>query len=577
MVNEAAEITPERVALIVMVSLGLPFGNAAVGYAANTALPGGLNVQNARGGLKLWSTNYDMVQFNDIVIVIKGGMTQDEFDGLPIPPNAGLDGGGAWPPAAPTNLPSGTDILAFIDEYAGHFGTEKQSVIGCEIALTMTKGFPAPGVFGTGGDEAYKTIASRSARDVAMAAETAARAAHTAAVAAYDAALAALPDAIARAAAIANDAVQTGNAIEPPHPGTYVPQAIPALAGPAAGAAAENIPNTLDGRQLVDVLLRQQNISVPRCNWSGTFDAIGRLEDAINSSAAASRAFTGAWRIADTEEQMLQLLLANDAYAYAMQVAMRECGAPAGWIAPGDAAATQNNADPYHVGPPVPMGVLETDQRAEATVRTAATAVSHSFTKLGMAFVKALQTRTNYMASPVLATQVGFNANGLSGFNAPSCYGMTDREDMLVFMYNEEVSCVKLPHAGFGVFGLSADEMDKEYALQAGTKKHVFYWSDASRQRGTLLVKPQSRTYNKGFCESVIGQRTQSAVLLANQHGLINRRMVELVLQALTTEDDEPEVVRPPHARNIFGGRQGKAGGSDVSMGRHGKPQVVEH
>ena len=129
-VNEAAELTPERIALICMIMLGLPFGNAAVGYAANTALPGGLNIQNARGGFKFWASNFNMLGFTDVVIVIKGGLSQDELDNLAIPGQAGL--GFPWPPAAPVNPPSALDILAMIDEMAGHFGTEKQSVIGLD-------------------------------------------------------------------------------------------------------------------------------------------------------------------------------------------------------------------------------------------------------------------------------------------------------------------------------------------------------------------------------------------------------------------------------------------------------------
>ena len=61
-------------------------------------------------------------------------------------------------------MPRGLDILAFIDECAGHFGVEKKSMVGSEIAITMTKGFPSPGAFGTGGDEMYKTIASKQAK-----------------------------------------------------------------------------------------------------------------------------------------------------------------------------------------------------------------------------------------------------------------------------------------------------------------------------------------------------------------------------------------------------------------------------
>ena len=72
---------------------------------------------------------------------------------------------------------------------------------------------------------------------------------------------------------------------------------------------------------------------------------------------------------------------------------------------------------------------------------------------------------------------------------------------------------------------------------------------------------------NKGFAEAVVGVRTQTAMLMHGQHGILDAPSVQLVETREVAEANMMPVVRPPHGVFMNCLRDGRTALWQVSSG----------
>lgn len=551
--NSCEEVTPQFMRCALTLYYGRQY---RIGWAANTAVPGGRNVHNGVQGLDLWLTHYTVPPFVGIVILIKGGMTAAQWGAIPIPGQANLPGG-AWPPGAPNEMVTRQMMLAFIDAQVAQFGVLSQCVAACELAITCTKAFPNPSTFGTGGQEDSETHASEQARLAAIAQNEADADAHRVLEDAYEAALPPPAQAANRAAAIAPGAAGAGLAVDPPHPGVFHPGAVPAIARPGNDpAGAEAIPNVQQCRSVVDVLMRPQVFRTPKPSFAGAADAIGRSAEAVSHDARMCKAYTDTYRIADIKSLASRIALLNDGFAYAFQCAMRAKMLTVRDLYPNDAvhAAPAAAAQVGVPNPPPALPAARLLYRDDVIERQSTASKYFTYNLLAEETVRQYAMRTPYLMGPLVAATIGHSHGNTreSGFQANSPYGICHTDDCVRFLTNGESPLVRLPSAAFGSHGHSAARFGREYtAGEPGKGQHLLFWSREAAQRNTLVLPYERRVFNRGFCEPSLGAATIDTAFAANAHGMGTQLMpVELVLKRLAVEMDEIPQIRAPVKHN---------------------------
>jgi hypothetical protein len=546
----------------------------AVGYGENFPLPNGRNIQNRLHGFKIWASDVLTPEAVNIVILIKGGMTQNQYNIAPVPGLGGLPAG-TWPPATPQDMMSRREILNAIDETVAIWGAERQLAPAYEIAKSYIKAVESPGVFGAGGQDSSPSIANRGAVAAAVAAEDARIAAHAALVVAYEAGLAALGG--ARPAAVAAGAVAGLLAVDPPHPGNLGPAPpLPPLATTAIdGGPGEVIPDGLGGRLLADPLVRRAEHPWPLVMWSGMTDVLGRLGPEIAASASTSRAFTDMFREENVERLMMSVCLLSDSDIMCSQLALRNCQLTAARLYPDDRAPTHAALGPaMNLPAPLALAPSELEERTQKFVTPDPGARHFHFTQFALEYVRQKASRTGSLVGPMLAAQLGGDDTQLSGYGAQSPYGLCQPDDMCVWLYNEEVHCMRLANACFGTHGVHSAKLGIENTmLKSDSKPLSIGWSDAARERGTYMLRPVLRAFNTGYAEPILGQATMSAMLQRNQHGLMAQAEVlaaryQLVEFREGYEDDELPLVYLPRQYALVATKMGRRVGGDYPWGR---------